>query len=182
MEIVFKTAVHDTELEKIIKLQGINLRHTQSPEEEREQGFVTVQHDLPLLRDMNDAENHVIAMSGDTLAGYALAMVRDFKYRVPILTPMFEMLENIDVGGERIGDSNFLVMGQVCVAREFRGMGVFQGLYRHYFELYKRKYDWVITEVALRNTRSLKGHLNVGFQEIHRYDEPGMEEWVVLRY
>lgn len=182
MSLIFRTAAGDEELVQIISLQGKNLRHTKSPEVEQDQGFVTVQHDLPLLRDMNTAEKHVIAMSGNTLAGYALAMVRDFKYRVPILTPMFDMLENIFADGSRVGDSNFIVMGQVCVAEEFRGQGVFQGLYRHYFELYKPKYDWVITEVAARNSRSLRAHLNVGFHEIHRYDEPGMEEWIVLRY
>lgn len=182
MEIVYRTAVTEDELSQIIRLQGKNLRHTRSAEEESDQGFVTVQHDLGLLQEMNDAEKHVVAMDGHTVAGYALAMVRAFKERIPILAPMFDLLENITVEGERVGDSDFIVMGQVCVAQEYRGKGIFQGLYRHYFELYKPKYGWVITEVAARNTRSLRAHLNVGFKEIYRYDEPGMEEWVVVRY
>lgn len=182
MPITFTTASTDDHIHQILVLQKENLRGTKSSDTEADQGFVTVTHDYNLLKNMNDACPHIIALDGDEVVGYALAMVKDFKYKVPILTPMFDLLDGLEYEGKRIGDFTYLVMGQVCVAENYRGKGIFQGLYQKYFETYKGPYDYIITEIAARNTRSMRAHINVGFQEIYRYDEPGMEEWVVVLY
>jgi RimJ/RimL family protein N-acetyltransferase len=68
------------------------------------------------------------------------------------------------------------------IDEKYRGQGVFAGMYQKYFETYKGPFDYIITEIAARNTRSMHAHIKVGFQEIYRYDEPGMEEWVVVLY
>lgn len=182
MEIVFTIATSLSELDQILELQKQNLRHTQSKEIEADQGFVTVQHDMEVLLSMNNAANHVIAKLGNKVVGYALAMTRDFRFKIPILNPMFNLMDNLMVDGLKIGDGNYIVMGQVCIHKDYRGKGVFKGMYSKYFELYKPLFGWVITEIAARNTRSLKAHFNVGFNEIYRYCEPGMEEWVVVRF
>ena len=182
MEITFTVATTSFELNQILELQKQNLRHTQSQEIEADQGFVTVQHNIDILLDMNKEANHIIAKDGDTVVGYALAMTRAFRFKVSILTPMFDLLDNLHVDGKKIGDQDYIVMGQVCIHKDYRGRGVFKGMYSKYFEIYKPLFGWVITEIAERNNRSLKAHFNVGFKEIYRYSEPGIEEWVVVRY
>jgi hypothetical protein len=182
MPITYTSASTDHHIHQILRLQKENLRGTKSLETEADQGFVTVSHDFGLLRNMNNACAHIIALDGDQVAGYALAMVKDFKYKVPILTPMFDLLDGLKYEGKRIGDFTYLVMGQVCVGENYRGQGIFAGLYQKYFETYKGHFDYIITEIAARNTRSMHAHMKVGFQEIYRYDEPGMEEWVVVLY
>ncbi len=182
MDISYTTVSGLNDLEQILGLQKQNLRHTHSPEIEAEQGFVTVQHDLDVLIDMNNAANHIITKDGDTVVGYALAMTRSFRDKIHILAPMFDLLDNLYVDGQKIGDGDYIVMGQICIHKDYRGKGIFQGMYFKYFEIYKPLYGFVITEIAARNTRSLRAHLNVGFKEIYRYNEPEIEEWVVVRF
>jgi len=131
---------------------------------------------------MNNEARHIIAKDGEIVIGYALAMTKFFQDKIPELSSMFDLLDNLEVDGLRIGDDKYIVMGQVCIDLKYRGKGIFKGMYEKYFEKYKPLYHWVITEVASRNTRSLRAHFNVGFKEIYRYDEPGIEEWVILRY
>jgi GNAT superfamily N-acetyltransferase len=182
MNIQLGIITSDDELHQIIILQQKNLRQHRSEEIENAQGFVTVVHDMALLRSMNEKAAHVVAKDGDKVVGYALAMTRDFKLLIPALVPMFDLLENIMVDGQKVGSSDFLVMGQICIDEQYRGKGIFQQLYTYYFDRYKPIYGKIITEVAVRNARSLKAHLNIGFEEIHRYDEPGVEDWVVIMY
>lgn len=182
MELEFTLCSKDDELYQILELQSNNLRHTKSPETEADQGFVTVKHDFSLIKSMNDAAGHIIAKDGHKVVGYALSMTREFRNKIPLLASMFDLMDSLVVDGIKIGDGDYIVMGQVCVDFEYRGKGVFQGMYKKYFEVYKPIYQWIITEIAARNTRSLRAHLNVGFKEIYRYVEPGVEEWIVVRY
>jgi GNAT superfamily N-acetyltransferase len=182
MQIQYSAAKTTDELQQILLLQKENLRHKNDVEEEREQGFVTVQHDIELLTKMNQIAPHIIATDGDNVIGYALAMTKHFRDEIPVLHSMFVLLDDLMVEDKKLGTENFLVMGQICIDKNYRGKGIFQGLYAHYFQLYKPNYTYIITEVAERNVRSLQAHFKVGFKDVHRYDEPGFETWVVLMY
>lgn len=49
--------------------------------------------------------------------GYALVMPRDFAVDVPILRPMFDVLDSLSWRGVSLrGHSRWFVVGQVCVA------------------------------------------------------------------
>ena len=70
-------------------------------------------------------------------------------------------------------------MGQICVDEPWRGRGVFDALYQGHREHLRGAYELVVTEVAVRNPRSLRAHQRVGFREIERYRD-ATDEWVVL--
>lgn len=84
----------DEDLTAILELQAANLPAALGADERRTQGFVTLRHDLALLREMNHPWAHVIATTADGggLVGYALVMPLSFRGRLPILDPMFERL------------------------------------------------------------------------------------------
>ncbi|MGB4957957.1 MAG: GNAT family N-acetyltransferase [Saprospiraceae bacterium] len=180
MPMIYKAADNEDELSQILALQQENMRLSKSPEVEQEQGFVTLQHDMDLLKEMNSYASHIIAKDGEKVAGYALAMTKDFKELIPGLIPMFNLMDSITVDGQLMSKFEYLVMGQVCVDIDYRGTGVFKGMYEYYFDYHKSKYEYVITDIAARNVRSIKAHFNVGFKEIHRFVEEGFEEWVVV--
>lgn len=182
MEIYFQQAQTDLHLQQIITLQAENLRGLHSKEMEREEGFVTVHHSLQLLRTMNDKLPHIIAIHENKVVGYALAMPAGFREHIPELRSMFDVLDSLVWQGKSFSEYNYLVMGQVCIAKEWRGRGIFRQLYDYYFELYKSRFDWIITEVAQRNQRSLQAHLSIGFVPVYTYIEEGVEEWVVMVY
>jgi len=179
-EISFGPAVSDRDLEGILALQRRNVEESLSPEKVARDGFVTVRHDLDLLRDMNRDSPHAVARSGGQVVGYALMMRRAFEERIPILAPMYERLERILHDGRPMSAYRYFIMGQVCVDELFRGRGVFEGLYAELRRLHEGDYEMVVTEVARRNGRSIRAHEKVGFGLLHRYCDSAGEEWDVV--
>ncbi|MCK6694313.1 MAG: GNAT family N-acetyltransferase [Thermoanaerobaculia bacterium] len=181
--IVFTQVSNHREVGQILELQAQNLAASLTPEVIASQGFVTVKHDPEVLLEMNRAYPSVIAKAGDVLAGYCLVMPREFAPRVPVLAPMFAMLETLSWQGRPLSESRWFVMGQVCVTEAFRGQGVFDGMYRKLREVCRRDFDFVVTEVAERNTRSMRAHQRVGFETIHTYpDDTTGELWHVIAW
>lgn len=178
--VLFQAAQSEQELADILALQSVNLAGNISEEEALEQGFLTIEHDLELLREMNNPYGHTIAKDGDTLAGFALTMTPDFRHRLPILVSLFELLDSRIWNGQVLGDISYVLMGQVCVAKAYRGQGVFVGLYRNMQQRMAPFFELIVTEISARNTRSLRAHAKVGFVEIHRYTAPDGKPWVVV--
>lgn len=177
---IFTQAATDAHLLGILRLQQLNLPKNISRDEALEQGFVTVEHDFDILKAMNDAEPHVIALdeTGEVV-GYALVMLADFGAKIPVLVPMFELLNGLEIDEKRLGETRFFAMGQVCVDKNRRGQGIFGGLYAEMGRRFHGKYDWVVTEIAVRNTRSMRAHEKVGFKTIHFYEDQ-TDHWAVV--
>jgi hypothetical protein len=180
--IQFTTVSTADEVRQIVALQCLNLPSALTPQTMASQGFVTVRHEPSVLLRMNEAAPAVIAKAGGRVVGYALVMPRDFAIEVPILRPMFEMLETLSWNASPLrGNPRWFVMGQICIAEGHRGVGIFDGLYRTMAERYGNRFDFTVTEVAARNTRSLRAHTRVGFQTLHVYPDASTgEEWHVM--
>ena len=173
-------AATSADLPAILQLQQANLPQHITAHEALEQGFLTVEHDLGLLGEMNQACAHTIAKQGETLAGYALSMTRNFGDRIPVLRPLFELIDQLEWRGRSVQGIPYILMGQVCVAKDYRGQGVFAGLYQCMQERMASDYELIITEISTRNTRSQRAHQKVGFVDMHRYQAPDGENWVVV--
>ncbi|RRQ50304.1 GNAT family N-acetyltransferase [Maribacter algicola] len=158
MDIHYCRATSDEDLHDILELQQNNTPSFLSDEEKSKEGFLTVIHTFDLLKLMNTDCPHIIAKVNDEVIGYALCMTRKFGSEIPLLSPMFKM-SDIFLAGKK-----YLAMGQICVAKEFRGQGVFRGLYSFYKRQLQQDFDGLITEVAASNKRSLNAHLSVGFK------------------
>ena len=179
---LFRTVSTSNEIAQILELQACNHASSLTAAAMSEQGFVTVRHDPVVLARMNQAAPSVIAKDGDRIAGYALVMPRSFAADVPVLLPMFEMLDELSWQGSRLRENpRWFVMGQICVGEAYRGQGVFDGLYGKMKEVYRGDYDFVVTEVAERNTRSMRVHERAGFETLHTYfDASAGEDWRVV--
>ena len=172
MAIDYRTVTSLEEVAQILDLQAHNLSTAITPETALTQGFLTVRHDLDILWRMNQVEPSIIAKFENKVIGYALVMLPGFAHDIPVLQPMFDLIDQLAIADINQGkQANWFVMGQVCVDEKFRGMGVFDGLYQKMTEVYRNKFDFAITEVAARNTRSLRAHQRVGFKDIHQYSE-----------
>lgn len=182
MSIEFTTVSNPREVELILALQAENHRDHVDAATAASDGFTSVRHDPAVLQAMNRAYPSAIATSGEQLAGYCLMMPQSFRDRVPILQPMFALLEQLQWRGEALADNpRWFVMGQVCVARAFRGMGVFDGLYDQLRAAYAPQFDFTVTEISQRNARSLRAHRRVGFETLHVYTDPAADErWEVV--
>ena len=169
-----KPVADDSELGEILDLQRRNLTRNLSESEIAENGFVTVEHTLDVLRRMHALVPSIVARDGDELAGYALVMPVECRSFIPVLKPMFQRLEALGLFQRR-----FYVIGEICVASPYRGRGVFDLLYGAHREHLRDRFESVVTEVSTRNTRSLRAHRRIGFEELERYRD-ATDEWVLL--
>ncbi len=157
MKIEYHRASTENELRQILALQKNNAVAVISEAEREKEGFVTVTHTYAILKRMNDACAHIIAKDGDIVVGYALVMLPAFKNDIPLLKPMFATADAL------LPNTNYLAMGQICIAKNYRSKGIFRGMYHYYKEQLLGRYDGLFTEVATNNTRSLYAHQSVGF-------------------
>src|SRR4026209_881354 len=109
------------ELRQILQLQKENLRQHVTEAEMKSQGFVTLHHDLNALQQMHELAPAVIVKDKDVVVAYALTMLRECRQLTPDLEPMFALLDQLAWNDKPLNDYRFYVMGQVCIARAYRG-------------------------------------------------------------
>jgi hypothetical protein len=178
--IIYTTSDSKNDLEGILDLQKRNLPVSLTKDEILNQGFVTVDHSYDQLVRLNDHEKHVVAKDGEKVIGYLLAMTKRSRFDIPVLIPMFELFDAISYNDKKISGYDYLVVGQVCIDKAWRGKGILDHCYAAYRQHYSNKYDFAITEIAATNLRSLKAHRRMGFKEINTYVSPDKTEWVVV--
>lgn len=171
--ISYALSTSEEELKQILHLQQRNLPVSVSEEEQKSDGFVTVQHDFEILKAMHDTCPHVLAKAGDAVIGYALCMHPDFGERIEVLKPMFKELRL------RSASKNSIIMGQVCIDKDYRKQGIFRNLYKMMKAKFLPPFSAIITEVDAKNERSLQAHYGVGFEDLGRYTAGG-QEWVLI--
>ena len=179
-DIKITLARKDAQLKQILALQAENVRAAVDAETAAEQGFLTAQHDLPLLKAMNAEAASVIAVHERRVVGYALAMTRTFGQSVPVLAELFDRQDKIEHRGQLLGESGYLVMGQICVAEAARGQRVPDRMYKYLRTCYYQRFPYLLTAIVAQNTRSLRVHQRVGFEELQRFTSADGHDWVLV--
>jgi GNAT superfamily N-acetyltransferase len=172
--VLYKRASTLDELEQIRTLQLQNSSQNITSDEKLQEGFVTVQHTVSLLEQMNTACAHIIAKDGEKVVGFALVMLSSFRNEIEVLIPMFERIDSLIPTGK-----SYVIMGQVCVDKNYRKQGIFRGLYDFYRTQLQQEFDFLITEVANVNLRSMSAHEAIGFKAIDSYEEDGIT-WNIM--
>lgn len=174
-------ANHADDLLQILELQSQNLKQHISDVEKIEQGFVTLHHDLVTLRQMNELGASVVIKDDGKVVAYALTMMPACRELIPDLYPMYSLLDKLAWKGMPLPSLNYYVMGQVCVAKDYRGMGLFEVLYNYHRKIYSSRFDLFVTEISTNNRRSLRAHEKVGFVVIHTHYDV-LDEWAVVAW
>ncbi len=167
------------ELIQIHKLNFENLKSNVDVITQKTEGFLTWLYSFDLLNSMHQLAPSIIVKEEEKVVGYALATVKESKAFHPDLDTMFRNLETVHFKNKILHSYNFYFMGQICVAKDFRGKGVFGLLYQKHKEVYSSRFDFILTEISTSNFRSLKAHEKIGFQKIHTYQD-AMDEWDVV--
>ncbi|MEP6926071.1 MAG: GNAT family N-acetyltransferase [Ginsengibacter sp.] len=178
--IIYTTVTTDDEILQIIELQKRNLPQNLTNEQINTQGFVTVIHSFDTLKKMNIMEQSIIAKDNDRVIGYLLAMTSKSRNDIPVLVPMFNAFDNVMYNNKKISTYKYIVVGQVCIAEDYRGKGILDDCYNEYRNHFKNKYDFAITEIDMNNKRSINAHSRIGFNPVHNYFDPENVEWSVV--
>ncbi|HWB26880.1 MAG TPA: GNAT family N-acetyltransferase [Chitinophagaceae bacterium] len=174
-------AATDDDLWQIHLLNQANYRQHVSAEVRDNEGFVSWFYPVKLLQQTQQLAPHVIVKEGDTVAGYALTLLREAALIHADLKLMFDNLEPVTCNGKPLTDYRIYCMGQVCIDKPWRGKGVFNMLYQHHKKLYAHDFDMIITEISLSNPRSQRAHEKVGFKTIYTYTDAN-DEWNVVAW
>jgi len=177
--IVFDVANTEEQFNQILRLQQENLVNLISEEQQARHGFVFAEHTLALLKRMATYLPQVVALSDNKVVGYNLALHVSMKNEVPKLIPMFHEFEQSKYKDRPLVTYKFMVGGQVCVDKNFRGQGLMSKLYHETKNRLPSGYELCVTEVAARNIISLKAHEKMGFEVVNTYND-GKELWNVV--
>lgn len=174
--ITYHRATSMTELQQILALQKKNLPIAISEETQISEGYVTIDHDFDMLHRMNEACPHIIAKEGEKLVGYTLCMHPKFGDEIQVLLPMFKEIREVikdHSNAHGLTKANYIVMGQVCIDKDYRRQGVFRKLYETMLKVIQPQFRHIITEVDTKNVRSLEAHYGIGFKLLSRYSSDG---------
>jgi GNAT superfamily N-acetyltransferase len=169
----------EEELLQIHQLNQQNLKSNLDARVQQSEGFVTWLYSLTLLKQMHHLSPSVVIKDGNKVVAYALTTLKESRLFHADLEIMFRNLENARYQDRPLSSYNFYCMGQICVAREYRGKGLVSLLYQKHKEEYGSQFDFLLTEISTSNARSLKAHEKTGFKSIYTYSD-AMDEWSVV--
>ena len=178
--ITIKLVTEQSELEGIKKLQHENLKKNLGDEEARVEGFVTAEYTMEFLERMHYEKPSVIAKDGDQVVGYALTAVKAIRFEHELLGDLFDTIDKTRYHDRLLKDSGYVVVGQLCVSKNYRGLGLVKQMYQHFRKTLSPDFDYCITDVAKDNPRSLKAHLKSGFRIVDTLQYGGLEWDIVL--
>ncbi|WP_345955538.1 hypothetical protein [Mucilaginibacter sp. PAMB04168] len=174
--IALETAKSVQQFEQILKLQKSNHRDSLSPAQQIAEGFVYAQYNLHTLQQLSEFEAQIIATDGKKVIGYNLAISTQLVSKLPDLKSMFYAFDQTTYQGRLLRTYSYVVGGQVCVDKGYRGQGLLRRMYNEMKTLGNGRYELCVTDVSQRNTRSLQAHLNIGFVVAGTYEHDG-EIW-----
>jgi RimJ/RimL family protein N-acetyltransferase len=167
------------ELKQIHQLNQQNLKHQLTGEEKMQEGFVTWLYSLDLLEQMHGLAPSIIVKDGNKVIGYALTTLKEARSFHPDLQAFIQHIQPLYYNEQPLSAYSYYCMGQVCIAKGYRGQGVFQLLYQKHKEAYNKQYSMLITEISTANIRSQRAHEKVGFKTIHTHHD-ALDEWNVV--
>lgn len=178
--ILVKQVTDYRELEGIKQLQNENLRKNVSEQEAGAEGFVTAEYTLDFLKTMHNAAPSIIAKAGDRVVGYALVSIPSVRSHHGLLADLFDSIDKSVYKNQELKNAKYVVVGQLCVSKPYRGLGLVQQMYHHFRDCFRQEYDYCITDVAKENARSLKAHMKTGFRVVNTLSYGGMSWDLVL--
>ena len=171
---------NDAELDGIRLLQRENLRKLIGETEAGKEGFLTAEYSMEMLQQMHRFQPSIIAKDGDTIAGYVIITTKNSYGQHPLLDSLFDSINLLDYNGINLKNVNYILVGQLCVGKAYRGTGLVQKMYGFYQQSLNKEYQYLITDVAQENPRSIKAHLKTGFEIIHTIQYGGIGWDIVL--
>ena len=178
--VTIKRVTDFAELNGIKKLQEDNLKKNLTDSEAESEGFVTAEYSMEFLEMLHQGSPSIIAKDGNQVVGYALVAVKSIREHHDLLSDLFNGIDKIKYNRQLLKDCNYVVVGQLCVARNYRGQGLVQQMYQYFRSSLSGEFDFCITDVAETNPRSLKAHIKTGFQVVATLSYGGLGWSIVL--
>ena len=170
------------EIPDLLALQRDNLKQNLDAQTVERQGFVSFVYDEPTMVGMMEGAPQIVARDGNLLVGYALSATKEYAKTMVLMKPLIALCDILSYSNTPLSIARYYIMGQVCIRDGYRSMGIFDALYAGHKQYLSSQFDYLITEIADDNKRSLAAHRRVGYKTIHQYfeEETGKHWHVVL--
>lgn len=157
------------DLVQISTLNETYLKTRLSQGEREQEGFLTWRYDLPLLERLHQLAPSVICKEQEQVVGYALTALREATDVHPEQELLIPQISGLVFQGRSLSSYTYYLMGQLCVAKSYRGRGVVEKMYAFHRQVYSPKYELIVTTISLENVRSERVHQRVGWKPIHLF-------------
>ncbi|KAJ3320117.1 hypothetical protein HDV06_005682 [Boothiomyces sp. JEL0866] len=147
-------------LPQILYLSKINNKKNLSPDE-LSGGFTTAEYQLEFLQQLQKETPPVVALQDDKVVGYIIVCSKDLSGGHPYLVEFVDKIERKDYMD--FTKVKYLLVAQVCVAKESRGKGLLSKMYTVMQDQYQ-DFDCAIADVDLKNEPSKKAHYKSGWK------------------
>jgi GNAT superfamily N-acetyltransferase len=163
-------------LQKATHLKSVN------DAEKEQQGFVSVETDIPLLSQINGDIGILVAEADERIVGYEVPLGLEHAAQIPLLDPFVERFTRLDYEGQKIGAYRWVIEGQINVDKAYKRQGIAEELHRNFVEMLRGKYDLIVTEISDQNPRSLHVHTKkLGLSVVDEYNAEGRNWYVLLQ-
>jgi ribosomal protein S18 acetylase RimI-like enzyme len=177
---ILKLVETEQELIGLKQLQTNNLRRLIGEEEAMKEGFVTSEYALSLLQQMHEIHPSIIVKEGDEVVGYTIVTNKEVYGAHPELDHLFNTLDATEYKDTLLINSNYILIGQVCVAKSHRGQAWVPKMYDYYKSLHAKNYTFLVTDISQANKRSIRMHQKIGFETIGVIEQVGTGWDIVL--
>lgn len=164
---------------KILKLLHENLEQNLTEDKKKKEGFLSFcPTEKELVEIIND-EGVIINTKGSVLKGYFITLSKELADTIPFWIEMLNNTGKMEYEGIKIKDYNYVLIGQICVAKSFRDGVSFSKLYSAVTSILKsRGYEIAIGEISGDNYKSLVAHSFL--KELGVYKSISNQEWHVV--
>ena len=177
---ILKLVETEQELVGLKQLQTNNLRRIIGEEEAMKEGFVTSEYNLSLLQKMHHIHPSIIVEEGEEVVGYTIVTNKAVLGDHVEIDHLFNTLDATQYNGVFLKESNYILIGQVCVAKSHRGQGWVPQMYEYYKQLHAKDYSFLVTDISQANKRSVRMHNKIGFETIGVIEQVGTGWDIVL--
>lgn len=159
-----RNAQDKSELAQVHKLLQENLKQNLSYQERKQQGFITINYSLNSLIKLNKITPTIVATDGNKVIGYALSANRNCTGLDKFLDMIIAEVDRTFYNKNLLLESNYVMVGQLCVAKAYRRRGVSQKIYQEFKQEFHQTHPYCLTGVDVLNKGSIKSHKKCGFR------------------
>ena len=122
--------------------------------------FAAINRDIAIVVSVNEA---------DKLLGFVCSSTPDFNLKVGLSSSMISRFAQGQFDGKALSQWHCAIVGPVCVERNSRGQGIFEGLYTALWQFLPSQYEVAVALVSTENPRSLAAHKKLGMLQVDQF-------------
>ncbi len=171
-KIVYRRATPE-DYPSILALHHSNLRDILT-EAQRKDGFLSMPVTVEQIAAANEDLAVIVADRDGSILGELFATTNEQAAQFPLLRRMMELYDTTLFMGKPLSEYRTFLYGPVCVAREARGTGVLESLFREMLRHFAGRYEVGTLFIDKMNERSIQAHTRkLGMQVLRPFDFAG---------